>query len=202
MAKTNQDTIVTIRQNPEIDFVFGLFDGEPIPVKKEQFKPVEMTKINDDGSKEIIRDFYIKEPDNDAVRRFTKWIQDCAQNVIVKDEMIMPPHEVEVIIDVSIKPNRYKNVDVDNIAKCVLDSLTGIAYKDDSQVASLIIRKVNHPMETNGILIGITKMRPEKPGFNSKITLYSVSDEDKIKADQYFKKNGYPKKDKNGNYTY
>lgn len=31
--------------------------------------------------------------------------------------------------------------DCDNIAKAVLDALNGIAYKDDSQVADLVVRK-------------------------------------------------------------
>lgn len=34
-----------------------------------------------------------------------------------------------------------KKPDLDNIAKCVLDSLNGIAYRDDSQVVELTIRK-------------------------------------------------------------
>jgi Holliday junction resolvase RusA-like endonuclease len=34
-----------------------------------------------------------------------------------------------------------KKPDLDNIAKCVLDSLNGIAYRDDSQVAELLISK-------------------------------------------------------------
>lgn len=34
-----------------------------------------------------------------------------------------------------------KKPDMDNIAKAVADSLNGIAYKDDSQVADLVIRK-------------------------------------------------------------
>lgn len=37
--------------------------------------------------------------------------------------------------------------DLDNLAKAVLDALTGIVYKDDSQVVSLALRKenANHP---------------------------------------------------------
>lgn len=34
-----------------------------------------------------------------------------------------------------------KKPDIDNIAKVVLDSLNGIAYKDDSQVVSIAIKK-------------------------------------------------------------
>lgn len=34
-----------------------------------------------------------------------------------------------------------KKPDLDNIVKCVLDSLNGIAYRDDSQVVELFVRK-------------------------------------------------------------
>lgn len=35
-----------------------------------------------------------------------------------------------------------KKPDVDNIAKCILDSLNGIAYRDDSQVVECTVKKV------------------------------------------------------------
>lgn len=34
-----------------------------------------------------------------------------------------------------------KNPDCDNIAKAILDALNGVAYKDDSQVAELVVKK-------------------------------------------------------------
>lgn len=38
---------------------------------------------------------------------------------------------------------RYtKKIDCDNLAKAILDSLNGIAYKDDSQVCELSVRKL------------------------------------------------------------
>ena len=37
--------------------------------------------------------------------------------------------------------NPTKKPDLDNIAKAVLDSLNGIAYKDDSQIVSMMISK-------------------------------------------------------------
>ena len=43
------------------------------------------------------------------------------------------------MIDGTIRPK--KKPDLDNIAKAVLDSLNGIAYKDDSQIVTLSISK-------------------------------------------------------------
>jgi Holliday junction resolvase RusA-like endonuclease len=45
---------------------------------------------------------------------------------------------LEMIVD-EIKPT--KKPDADNIAKAVCDALNGIAYKDDSQVVDLTVRK-------------------------------------------------------------
>jgi Holliday junction resolvase RusA-like endonuclease len=53
---------------------------------------------------------------------------------------------VEVILFIAITEKRYKTVDVDNLSKAVLDSLNGIAYEDDSQVASLICKKSLAPL--------------------------------------------------------
>lgn len=36
----------------------------------------------------------------------------------------------------------YKRPDADNIAKTVLDALNGVAYKDDGQVARLVVEKL------------------------------------------------------------
>lgn len=34
-----------------------------------------------------------------------------------------------------------KKPDADNIAKCILDALNGVAYKDDSQISELMVHK-------------------------------------------------------------
>ena len=39
------------------------------------------------------------------------------------------------------KSRPTKRPDVDNVAKCVLDGLNGVAYEDDSQVVTLEVRK-------------------------------------------------------------
>ena len=44
-----------------------------------------------------------------------------------------------LMIDEKVRP--IKRPDLDNIAKTVLDALNGLAYKDDSQVVSLILEK-------------------------------------------------------------
>lgn len=49
-----------------------------------------------------------------------------------------------------------KKPDADNISKCILDSLNGLAYKDDSQIAKLTITKQYG--ENVGVLVMIKKI--------------------------------------------
>lgn len=45
----------------------------------------------------------------------------------------------KLMLEEKIRPT--KKPDCDNVAKIILDSLNGLAYKDDSQVVSLVINK-------------------------------------------------------------
>ena len=74
------------------------------------------------------------------------------------------PSDVQVSISISVKEERYHQVDVDNLAKTVLDSLKTIAFDDDSQVSSLIVDKHVQEMNVDGILIGITKITEDRKG--------------------------------------
>ena len=49
------------------------------------------------------------------------------------------PYEVEIRIE---RTENSPVVDVDNVAKAVLDALTGCVFQDDSQVEKLMIEKV------------------------------------------------------------
>lgn len=49
---------------------------------------------------------------------------------------------IEMLTD-KIRPT--KKPDIDNIAKVVLDALNGVAYKDDTQVVTLEVRKFYKP---------------------------------------------------------
>lgn len=42
-----------------------------------------------------------------------------------------------VVLDIYVR----RKMDVDNVAKSVLDGFTGVAYEDDDQVIELLIRK-------------------------------------------------------------
>jgi Holliday junction resolvase RusA-like endonuclease len=160
--------------NPKIDFLFGLYGGKPIPTKQDKFAPIKVTQINEDGVEEKLNDFYVKKPDIDSVIEFNKSIQDVANKIFNEENIIRKPNEIEVIISISVTEKRFKEVDVDNLSKCVLDSLNKIAYEDDSQVSSLICNKHIHEMKLNAIFIGITKLTEKRRGIQGDIKLFGT----------------------------
>ena len=163
----------TFYQNPNIDFLFGYIAGAPVPTKQDKFKPISVLQKNEDGTEEVLENFYIRKPNDNALLEFTNYIQDMAKGQFLDGKKILKPNEIEVILSISATEKRYRTVDVDNLAKAVLDALNGIAYEDDSQVASLICDKFIHPLKVNSILIGITILSAENPGFRNRIKLYS-----------------------------
>ena len=141
---------VTFYSNPKLDYLFGFFGGKPAPTKKDSFKPLKgMTITTEEGK--TLKNIYQKKPSNKSVKEFQSSVAEMAKSVI--EDNIIKKSEVEVILSFSITPKRYKNVDVDNLAKTVLDSLTGIAFEDDAQVSSLICNKFIHENEDNSLFI-------------------------------------------------
>lgn len=167
---------VKFYSNPKIDFLFGLYGGKPIPTKQDKFAPIEVTQINEDGEEEKLNNFYVKKPDINSVIEFNKNIQDVARKIFNKENIIKKPNEVEVIISISVTEKRFKEVDVDNLSKCVLDSLNQIAFDDDSQVSSLICNKHIHLMKLNAIFIGITKLSENRKGIQGDIKLFGTKE--------------------------
>ncbi|RBN49110.1 hypothetical protein DR980_15185 [Flavobacterium psychrolimnae] len=153
-----------------------LFGGQAIPTKQDKFKPIKIYEIQKNEEEKVLDNFYVKKPITDSVLKFNNLIKDTAKEKFREGKIIKKPHEVEVIISISITEKRYKEVDVDNLAKCVLDSLNSIAFEDDSQISSLICTKHIHPMKLNGIMIGITKITETNKGFRDGIKMMSTTE--------------------------
>ncbi|WP_291131792.1 RusA family crossover junction endodeoxyribonuclease [Flavobacterium sp. UBA7682] len=162
----------TFVQNPNIDYLFGMFGTKPIPTKQDKFVPADVIQINDDGTEEELKIFYTKKPDADAVLEFTNELRNVASKVFKEGKRINKPHLVEVLISISVTERRFKQVDIDNLTKCVLDALNTVAFEDDSQVSSIIANKHVHDMKVHAIMIGITKLTKERQGFGSEIKLF------------------------------
>lgn len=155
---------VVFRQNPNIDFLFGYFGNMDVPTKQDTFKPIDAVGVDEDGRERVLSDFYIKRPNSKSVNAFKEYLQSIAKEKFDGENIIKMPSNVQVHLSISVREERYHEVDVDNLAKTVLDSLKTIAFDDDCQVSSLIVEKHIHPMKMSGILIAITQITEERKG--------------------------------------
>lgn len=86
------------------------------------------------------RESFLKQCNNEDIKEYT-------ENVKVKIKAyFVPPKSTSKkrLREIMDKPYLHKP-DCDNIIKIILDSLNGIAFKDDNQVSNLIIEKVYGP---------------------------------------------------------
>ena len=165
---------VTFYQNPKVEVLFGFILNLPIPTKQDQFKPVTLTAVNEDTGEEIeVKNFYEKKGDKSSIHKMKNIIADLAQKAFVEKGIIKKPSLVEVVLSISVGEKRFKQVDIDNLSKTVLDGLTGSAFEDDSQVSSLIATKHVHPKTTDAIMIGVTELTENRQGFMGDIFLWS-----------------------------
>lgn len=166
--ENKEKTYETFRQNPNIDFLFGYFGDMQVPTKQDKYKQQDVIQIDHEGTETIFKNFYQRKPDTISVQKFKDYIEQITKNKFTNGGKIKMPDKVQVSLSISVNEKRFFDVDVDNLAKTVLDSLNGIAFDDDSQVTSLIVDKHVHPMNVNGILISITKLTDERKGLQFK----------------------------------
>lgn len=159
-------------QHPEIDILFG-YVNVTIPSKRQDFKPVEMMAIYEDGREEILHNFYVRKPSTKSVQEFEQLIRDEITNSSLNEKKIMKPSLVEVTISISLTKEKYFDIDVDNISKTVLDAIKGYLIEDDSQVKRLICDKDIHPLNKDGFFIALTELTNERRGLMGDFYLFS-----------------------------
>lgn len=173
---SNQTEYTVYEHNPKIDCLLIVYGDKPIPPKHDQFKPIEAYEIDENGNTKILKEFYVKKPAKNAVIEFENMLKKIASEKFNEKNRIKEPNAVEVIISVSALEKQFKEVDVDNLAKSVLDGLKGVAFDDDSQVTDLIINKNIHPLKMNILIIGITKLDKKNRGISSEIKIFSENE--------------------------
>jgi Holliday junction resolvase RusA-like endonuclease len=155
---------LTFKQNPNVDFLFGYFNGMQVPTKQDAFKSIDVLAIDDNEAETILKDFYQRKPEKASILKFKKFIKELTKNKFKDSDRIKMPEKVQVSLSFSLTEKRFFKVDIDNLSKTVLDSLNGIAFDDDKQITSLIVDKHIHKMKINGILIAIAKLTKKRKG--------------------------------------
>lgn len=155
---------IIFHKNPNIDILFGYFGDLDVPTKQDTYQPIDVVEIDENGIEKMLRNFYVKRPNSNSVNAFKEYLQSIAKQKFNESNIIKMPNDVQVHLSISVREERYHDVDVDNLAKTVLDSLKTIVFDDDCQVSSLIVQKHVHPMKTSGIMIAITKITEERKG--------------------------------------
>lgn len=145
MAK--QKKMQVFHQNPFYDDVFGTFDVV-VPSKRLRYKQNERKEIT-----EIIAPRGTQEFEKNIRRGFSNGF---------KPEW---PRKGRLLIAmwIAIKESDYRNKDIDNITKSILDALKGIAYIDDVQIDTIHVQKF--PSDHYGFMIGIKSLDKEDPGW-------------------------------------
>ncbi len=176
---------IKFSKNPELDF-FSLIVGPTVPTKQDWFE--EDTRdfyIKDGGVYKIPKDtkFYIKRENSSSYKAFKKMLTEEVKKSISDDDFpIDQENSVEVIIHVTMKDhNRLNTVDVDNLAKGVLDALNGNVYVDDSQVHNLLVSKSIHEL-ADSLMLGVRIISEENSWFND-IMLAELEEEESTEKD-------------------
>ena len=162
---------VTFRQNPKVEILFGFY-GKPIITKQDKFKRLKAFEIDEYGCEVELKNLYEKKDDKDSIQEIEDLVKEYASKAFKEKGVIRKPANVEVLLSFSVKKRRFKEVDIDNLSKTVLDGLTDVAFEDDAQVSSLIANKHVHEMEADALFIGVTELTEEKKGVGNDIKLF------------------------------
>jgi len=171
-AKPKEGSIVTFYQNPAVDILFGNMHSS-VPSKRQDFKPIDARYIDENGDEQILRDFYVRKPSSKSVKDFEDLVHRILDDPYYKEKRISKPAIVEVVISLSLIKSEVEKVDVDNVAKTVLDSIKGYIIDDDSQVVRLVCEKIIHPMNIPSFLIAVTELKPGRGGLHGGAWMYT-----------------------------
>lgn len=172
-SNKNEENIVTFYQNPAIDILFGNIHSV-VPSKRQDFKPVDARFIDENGDEQILRNLYERKPSTKSVRDFEEMMRKILDKPYYKEKRIAKPATVEVVISISLTKSEFEKVDVDNVAKTILDSIKGYIFEDDSQVARLVCDKFIHPLSKPSFLIAVTELKPGRNGLHGGAWMYSL----------------------------
>ena len=120
------------------------------------------------GSKSVSRQGFLYEA-NKKLKPWRKAVAEVAKGIAEFNQFFAPrPEAVEVRICFIMPrpkstpkktPHATKRPDIDKLTRSILDSLTGIAWEDDSQVTVLACQKtIAEPSQEPGVYVVVTKL--------------------------------------------
>lgn len=134
-------------QNPFYDYLFGSF-GINTPSTRS-------------GYKIIISRLALLNPTTSGIYKFKKSIKTWLDK---KPNPNWPcKNRLLVAIQFGLTEKKYKQKDIDNITKSLIDALKGTVYEDDKQIDSLHLLK--YKSENNTFMIGIKELSESDPGW-------------------------------------
>ena len=176
--------------NPDFDFICGYTGGfDDVPTKQDKFKPIADKTLyckNENGDEvELEGEFYVlNNKAKESLKKFENKFMPCIDIMLTEVHPYKKPIQLEAVIRVSMSEKRLKNVDIDNLAKCILDFMVGRVFEDDSQIRSLFITKAvikdKLVPQLSGVTVGL-RILDMKPSLLSGLTFYEfveISDEE------------------------
>lgn len=156
---------VKVYPNPIFDFAIGYMGGfDDVPTKQDKFKPIKYKNIQfEDANGMMVNmedELYVMNIEKkENQKRFESLLMDQIKENIKSHHPYKKPDKIEVVVGINMTNKRLKEVDIDNLVKCILDCFNELVWEDDSQIASLIASK--HVIEDDfvpqlsGIMIGV-----------------------------------------------
>ncbi|HET6246050.1 MAG: RusA family crossover junction endodeoxyribonuclease [Bacteroidetes bacterium] len=166
---------VIIKRNPDFEWCMVELGQLIVPTKQEKYKPLigyEGIMKDTDNIDVILKELYVRNPDKEIVKRFEEKFRQSISKDLEKKFPIKKPETVEIILNIYVEKKRYFDVDVDNLAKTILDCFSGILIEDDSQVISLLVQKRIGQFNMSGISIGLRKIDDFNKSLFEDIKLY------------------------------
>ena len=139
-----------------IDFHFGI--GEIIPSTQEAYR------------EEF--DSTVRKVEKEQLTQFKKTLGQVLDERLRNDERFPSDREIFVfIIQYFASEKEYTRLDIDNMAKTILDVLKGRFYRDDSQVKTLLVgKKMERRVPQNFAYAAIQKLSSSRDADALKIS--------------------------------
>jgi Holliday junction resolvase RusA-like endonuclease len=159
--------------NPYFDELF-IFTGNTVLTSQDRYRPISCTQCN---RKEL---YEKKDKDNKA-----DYIKNIQAKLLKNPNPAWPyKGKLHIQFSVSDQLSRLNKIDVDNLAKTILDSLQGVVFENDAQISALVASKDY----TNGFIAHLVAIKELEENESYQLQQYLFSERHKTYLQEYKKK--------------